>query len=197
MSKGEVMANFFQEYIKKLKTNLTQIDTQKFKEFVDILLRAREENKQIFILGNGGSAATSSHFACDLGKGTITDFEKQKRFRVISITDNISTISAIGNDLSYDDIFIEQIKNLLNPGDIVIGISASGNSTNVIKALEYANNLGAFTAGLIGFSGGKMKNIVDFSIISKEENYGIAEDIHLIIVHMVTQYIKEIISKEL
>src|SRR3972149_8977256 len=125
-----------EDYLASLRQTLSELSKAEIQRLVDLILSARAADKQIFVFGNGGSAATASHFACDLGKGTI-DREK-RRFRVISLCDQIPMMTAWANDANYSDIFIEQLRNLLNEDDLVIGISRSGNSPNVLKALEYA-----------------------------------------------------------
>ncbi|MDP2909931.1 MAG: SIS domain-containing protein [bacterium] len=181
---------FSKNYINSIKKAIDVLDLDKIEQVAQIIFNAYKNNKQIFIIGNGGSASTASHFACDLGKGTISDFKsKTKRFKVFSLTDNVATLMAFGNDLSFEEIFSEQLKNLVNPGDVVIVISASGNSQNLINGVECARDLGAKTIGLLGFkTGGKLADLVDCYIIAQDEHYGRSEDIHMIIVHMITNY---------
>lgn len=192
-----MIRNYFNSYIQDLKATLDEIDYTAFEQIVHFLLKARQQDKQVFIIGNGGSASTASHFACDLAKGTV-DYETIgfKRFRALSLTDNMAFITAVGNDLRYDDIFTEQLKNYLNPGDVVIGISASGNSPNIVKALRYAKSAGAVTIGLLGFTGGRAKEIVDAHLTASSRNYGIAEDFHLIVQHIMTQIIRRMLHGE-
>ena len=161
----------------------------KINEIVEVLLKARKENKTIYIMGNGGSASTASHFVSDLGKGTINP--NFPRFRTIALTDNIPVMLAWGNDSSYDDIFVEQLKNVLNPGDVVIGISGSGNSMNVLKAIEYANTNHAFTIGWSGFDGGKLNSLAKLSIVVPSHYMQRIEDIHLLLEHLITSLIRE------
>jgi len=187
------MDKFIAEYFSKLQEIFKNIEYNKIKKSVEIIIEKYRRDKQIFIIGNGGSASTASHFACDLGKGCNID--DGKRFKVISLTDNVSWMSAISNDISYEHVFIEQLKNYLQKGDLVIGISASGNSVNVIKAFEYAKAIGANTLGFIGFSGGKIKNLSDNWIYVRNYNYGQVEDFHLILEHIITQYIKKELEK--
>jgi len=156
---------------------------------IKTLREAREEDRTVFIMGNGGSAATSSHFVSDLAKGTIV--EGEKRFRTIALTDNIPIITAWSNDSDYSDIFVEQLKNLLRPGDVVIGISGSGNSKNVLKAVEYAKEHGATTIGFVGYSGGKLKEMVDIYILADIHYMQKAEDVHMLLEHMLTSAIRE------
>lgn len=179
-----------QEYLQKLHKGLEKINWNDVEEIARVIYTAGKNNKQIFILGNGGSASTASHMACDLGKGTLKNvYSTEQRLRVISLTDNVATLTALSNDVSFDEVFVQQLKNLVNTGDVVIGLSASGNSANVIKALEWAKKHGAVTIGLLGFDGGKLKSIVDHAIVFPEKHYGRSEDCHLIINHIITSYI--------
>ncbi len=189
--------NLASSYFTELKAAINKINSDDIQKIADILLEAYKNDKTVFILGNGGSASTSSHMACDLGKGTLKNVynQKEKRFRVISLTDNVATMTAFANDLSYDDMFVQQLHNLVNPGDVVIGISGSGNTPNVIKALMYAKEQGAVTVGLLGYEkGGKAKELVDHNITIQSNNYGVIEDLHLALDHILTtclSYMKE------
>lgn len=143
-------------------------------------------------MGNGGSAATASHFACDLAKGTIKDNPYiKKRFKVIALTDNIPLITAWSNDTDYSQVFIEQLRNLLNKDDVVIAISASGSSENVLKAVEYANQRGALTIGLTGFDGGKLKDIANKCLKVSSDSMERIEDVHLILEHLLCLWLRE------
>ena len=187
--------DFSKNYFENIKRNINEISLEKIKEVAEIIYSAYRNNKQIFVIGNGGSASTASHFACDLGKGTLKNFydDQEKRFKITSLTDNVATMMAFGNDLSFKDIFVQQLKNLLNPGDVVIGISASGNSPNIVKGIEYAKKIGAKTVGLLGFkTGGKLAELVDCGIIVQDNHYGRSEDIHLIIFHLIANYLTEL-----
>lgn len=194
--KGEKRMNMEElrkEYYEKLIKGLESVPAEDFEKIANILLEAREHNKQIFIFGNGGSAATASHFACDLGKGTIENLHdpQEKRFRVLALNDNMSTFSAIANDLSYEDVFAQQLQNLVEEGDLVIGISASGNSLNVIKAFLVAKAKGAKIIGFVGFDGGKMKTLCDTVLHFPEKSYQRSEDAHHIFQHLLMRYICE------
>lgn len=185
----ENIKNYPQEYFKELEKGIVGLDFAKIQKVIEVVFEAYRNNRQVFILGNGGSASTASHFACDLGKGTLQNVYdmKEKRFKVISLTDNVATLMAYGNDLSFDDVFVQQLNNLINEGDVVIGISGSGNSANVIKAIEYAKQCGAKTIGLLGFkTGGKMGGVVDYEITVADNHYGRIEDIHLALCHMIS-----------
>jgi D-sedoheptulose 7-phosphate isomerase len=149
----------------------------------DELVRAYREERRVYLFGNGGSAALASHFACDLGKGTISNCKDGKRFRVMALTDNIPLITAWANDSSYEDIFAEQLGNFLMPGDIALAISGSGNSPNVLRALKVATASGGTTIGMTGYSGGKMKSLCDYCIVIPSDNMQVIEDFHLSVSH--------------
>jgi D-sedoheptulose 7-phosphate isomerase len=184
---------FVSDYISRIKRILDDMQkydlTEKANAIVDVLLTARKENKTVFIMGNGGSASTASHFVGDLSKGTIVD--GYPRFKAIALTDNIPNMLAWGNDNCYEDIFVEQLKNFLNPGDVVIGISGSGNSKNVLRAIEYANAHNAITVGFSGFEGGKLKDLAQISLVVPSNYMQRIEDIHLLLEHMMTSLIRE------
>lgn len=182
---------FIKDYFTELKNTLDWLEGKEIKSVVDVLYQAYLSEKQVFIIGNGGSASTASHFACDLGKGTLQRIydNNEKRFKVISLTDNMALITALGNDLSYDDIFSQQLKNLIAPGDVLIAITGSGNSKNIIKAIELASQHGAITVGFVGFDGGKLKEKVKYCIHVKSSHYGRIEDVHLILEHLICSYL--------
>lgn len=169
-------------YIATLKQTLDKLDYDEVLSFIDVLLNAREEERSIFIMGNGGSAATASHFACDFNKGL--SHPGQKRFKIICLNDNVPSMMAYANDQSYEDIFVEQLKNFFQPGDVVIGISGSGNSANVVKAISWANKNGACTVCLVGYDGGKLKQIARKSVHVKVDDMQITEDVHMILDHI-------------
>lgn len=152
-------------------------------QVADRLLQCYEAGRTVFVFGNGGSAALASHFACDLGKGTCTGEKSQRRFKVMSLTDNMPLLTAWANDTSYDQIFAEQIRNFAEPGDIAFAISGSGNSPNVLRGLQAAREAGAFTIGLGGFQGGKMKSLCDLCIVIPSDNMQIIEDFHVSVSH--------------
>lgn len=175
------------DYLNQLKDLLDVFPHDRFKEIADALMSAYNGEKQIFIMGNGGSGATASHFACDINKGSC--FELKKKFKVICLNDNVPTILAYANDLSYNKVFIEQLKNFLKEGDVVIGISGSGNSENVIQAVSYAKENNAKTIGLTGFDGGKLAQIADIPLVASINDMQKVEDVHMIVVHMLMQYL--------
>ena len=188
-----MLHSFFNEYLDFLRKAISELDLKVLEHIVDMLQEAQENARQVFLFGNGGSAATASHFACDLAK--MAAVPGKPRLRAISLTDNIAMVTAIANDISYDDIFVEQMSVLWNQGDLAIGISASGNSPNVLKAIEYAKNHGGKTIGFSGFGGGKLARMVDVSIAFSASNYGVVEDMHLVLTHLISQAFRQRLQK--
>jgi D-sedoheptulose 7-phosphate isomerase len=188
------VVQFSKSYFHYLTEIFKKIDLYEVQSFVDMLLSARDSGSVIFFMGNGGSASTASHFANDLAFG-VNEYEKP--FKVMSITDNTSVITAIGNDYGYDDIFLRQLKIYGKSGDIVVGISASGNSQNLINAFEYATSVEIKTVALTAFDGGKMKEIADqgVHIPTGDKEYGPAEDLHMILDHLVGSYLARLVKK--
>ena len=172
-------------YLNRLKNTLDNLSRDEIENFINVLNAAREQGKNIFIMGNGGSAATASHYVCDFNKGASYMHDDKKRFKFICLNDNVASMMAYANDVSYDDVFVEPLKNYFNKGDVVIGISGSGNSKNVIKAIEYANQNGGITVGLTGYNGGKLKQIAKYSVNTNIDDMQISEDIHMIFDHMI------------
>jgi len=179
--------NHFEEYIKKEIEIIQQLDVVAIERVANLMLDTYHQGKQVFICGNGGSAASASHITGDFIKGASYGLEK--RWRFICLNDNITTMMAISNDISYEDIFVEPLKNFANPGDLFIGISGSGNSTNVVKAMEYAQASGLATVALCGFRGGKIREIADVNIYTPIMDMQITEDLHMMALHMIFQYI--------
>lgn len=178
---------FSLDYLEQLKKLLDVFPHERFEEIVNALISAYENEKHVFIMGNGGSGSTASHFACDINKGSCFDLEK--KFKVICLNDNVPTMLAYANDLSYSKVFVEQLKNFLQSGDVVIGISGSGNSENILNAVSYARGKGARTIGLTGFDGGKLAQIVDIPLVATVDDMQKVEDVHMIVVHMLMQYL--------
>jgi D-sedoheptulose 7-phosphate isomerase len=174
-----------EDYFITYRTILDGLPYAEIEKVTFRLLRAYEEGRTVFLFGNGGSAALASHFACDLGKGTSARCNGSRRFRVIALTDNLPLITAWANDTSYDNIFVEQLRNLLGAGDITFAISGSGNSPNVLRALEAGRVMGSTTIGLTGFMGGQMKALCDYCIVVPSDNMQIIEDFHLSVTHAV------------
>ncbi len=175
-------------YLRGLDDTLQNLERRGIDEIAQALLRAYKTRAAVFIFGNGGSAALASHLACDLGKGTAID--GHDRFRVLALTDNVPLMTAWANDSKYDDIFAEQIRNFVQPGDIAFAVSGSGNSPNVLKALQTAKAAGAFNIGLGGYQGGKMKNLCDLCVVVPSENMQVIEDLHLSISHCVFSIVR-------
>ena len=159
-----------------------RLDLESVNIVMGVLEKARLSGKNIFTCGNGGSASTASHLECDFNKGI--SYDQKIKYDIECLSDNVPMMMAIANDLGYEDIFVEPLKNKLKTGDIVIGISGSGNSENVVKALTYANNIGAETIAFTGYSGGRLKNIAKYNIHVQIDNMQIVEDVHLILDHM-------------
>lgn len=180
------------EYLNDVGFILNALPVEKIDEIINKLMNAYRDNKQIFLFGNGGSAATASHFACDLGKGTAA--QNNKRFRVYSLADNIPLMTAWANDTDYEFIFSEQMENFLENGDIVFALSGSGNSKNVLNALKLAKEKGVFTIGLTGYAGGKMKDLCDICLIVPSDNMQKIEDIHLVLCHVIFSRIRDRLS---
>jgi D-sedoheptulose 7-phosphate isomerase len=176
----------FEVYLAELKKSIDMVSRDRFLEIAETLLDAHGHEKTVFVFGNGGSASTASHMACDLGKGTV--LPGKKRFRIICLSDNIPLMTAWANDTSYENVFSEQLDNLVREGDVVVGISGSGNSPNVLKALELARRRKAKTVGLTGFKGGKMKSLCDVCLIVPSDSMQRIEDVHLIIEHALYAY---------
>lgn len=181
-------AAFASAYLGYLSGVLKEIDTHAIGRFIQTLVDARERGATIYFIGNGGSAATASHFANDLGIGTNS---YEKPFRAVSLTDNQAIITAVGNDFGYEEIFVRQLQILGRPGDVVVGISASGNSSNLVRTFEYAKTSGIKTIAITAFDGGKMKQMADdgIHVSTAPKEYGPAEDAHMILDHLVGAYL--------
>lgn len=180
-----------ENYVEEIKQVISNLDLNKIRNLADKIRDVKERDGTVFILGNGGSAVTASHWACDLGKGTLKRFyNDEKRLRVISLTDNVATITAFANDLSYDEIFSQQLKNLIKKDDLVIIMTGSGKSRNIINAINIAKTTGAYVFSLLGFDGGEVIHLSNQSIIIPSKNYGIIEDLHLMIGHLLTIHLK-------
>lgn len=172
----------FHTYFENSSQVMAGLPYAQIEEVAAHLERAYHDERTVFLFGNGGSAALASHFACDLAKGTAQQ-KVPKRFRVLSLTDNTSLVTAWANDTSYDLVFAEQLRNFIRSGDIAFAISGSGSSPNVLRALEVAREEGAINIGLTGFKGGKMRELCDLCVIIPSDNMQIIEDLHLSIAH--------------
>ncbi len=176
------MNNYFTQYIHEQQAALASIPVDKVSALVDIFRQALQHDRQIFVFGNGGSAANASHFVTDLGKGSSD--KTAKRFRCLSLNDNVSWMTALGNDYAYEDTFVRQLINFARPGDIIFTMSVSGNSPNLVKAVEWARQNSIYSIALVGGKKGKLANLADFVIIVDSEHYGRVEDAHMGICHM-------------
>jgi D-sedoheptulose 7-phosphate isomerase len=181
-------------YITLLQQTIDQLPRDEIVRVIDLLYSARFSGRQVFIMGNGGSASTASHFVCDLSKNTR--HEGWPRYKVIGLSDNMAVLSAYANDEGYENVFCEQLANLLMPDDIVIAISASGNSRNVVNAIQYAKNQNAFTIGFTGFDGGILGTLVDINLHIKSNIIEHVEDLHLVLEHMIIKSLKERVNSE-
>jgi D-sedoheptulose 7-phosphate isomerase len=187
--------NQYMQYANELKQTLDHLAWGTLEKIVARIHQARVEGKQLFIMGNGGSAATASHLACDLAKNINTS--SYSRLRVMALTDNMPLFSAAANDLGYENVFSEQLANWLQPNDLVLAISASGNSPNVLKAIKFAQSRKATTIGWSGYDGGKLADLADISFIVPNYSIEQIEDIHMMMAHMVTSGLRQISSEKI
>ena len=184
------------EYFDRVYAACNSVRVRDNQKLIQILEHAYDNNKRIFIFGNGGSGATASHFCEDLGKGTLNGKKDIKRFKTISLTDNTPYILAWANDEGYETIFEQQLRNLAEPGDVAIGISGSGNSMNVLRAIDYANKNSMISVGLTGFDGGRLKKIASHTVHIPIHDMGITECVHSILTHYITDYLREKINRD-
>lgn len=180
--------DFIDDYYKRFAEAILAFDKAPMTEVLAICDQVVANNATLWLAGNGGSASMADHSVCDISKGTHV--AGQPPFRTVSLTANNAILTALGNDISYDDVFSEQLKYYLHPGDALLMISSSGNSPNVVKACEYANAEGAATIAFVGFKGGKLKDIAKTVIHVDVDNYGIVEDAHMSLIHVLTQYMR-------
>ena len=183
-------ARFAGEYFAGLKQVVDRVDTRQVAALIEELQHAYDADRQIFIVGNGGSASTASHMACDLAKnvlGKLPDKTK-KRFRVMSMTDNVPLITALSNDLGFEHVFTEQLQLFARRGDLLLVVTGSGNSPNLIHAVERAREMGLRTAGLLGFNGGKVRPLLDTPVLVPDFSYGYVEDLHMVLDHLITAW---------
>ena len=177
------MNHWFSDYVTAQKAALDTIPVGEVRHLVEVLRTALAEDRQLFVIGNGGSAANSSHFATDLGKGASD--KVGRRFRVLSLNDNVSWMTAICNDYAYEDIFVRQLENYGNAGDVVLSLSVSGNSPNCVKALEWARKHGLKTIALVGGKRGRMAEIAEQVLVINDTHYGRVEDAQMTICHLI------------
>lgn len=169
------------DYFERVKVALDSIRKEDLNFLMNLLVEARDKGRCVFVMGNGGSASTASHYVCDFNKGI--SFGKEKMFKFICLNDNLPTMMAYANDISYDEIFVGPLRNFLSDGDVILGISGSGNSANVVKAIQYANEHGGITVGITGFDGGKVKQLSRYNVHVPVDDMQVAEDIHMILDH--------------
>jgi D-sedoheptulose 7-phosphate isomerase len=173
------------DYLNRVCDDIRNMDAAQIEAVSEVIESAYDNGRFVFIIGNGGSGANASHFCEDLAKCTLRDFESQKRLKVLSLTDNAAAIMAWGNDEGYDRIFVEQLKNLASPGDVLLAISGSGNSPNILKAVSWAIEHGLETVGITGFGGGKLKTLAHYNLHAPVDDMGIAESLHLVVFHWI------------
>lgn len=183
------MNPFLKNYLDQVSQLIQSFDIGKVDEIAGVLKRARDEDRQVFVFGNGGSAATASHFAVDMVKGASQN--RGKRFRIMALTDQVPTITAYANDIGYDVVFEQHLRNFARPDDVVIAISGSGNSPNVLRAVEYANSIGCVTVGLSGFEGGQLAALSQHAFVVPSNHMGRIEDCHMLACHLIAYYFME------
>ncbi len=186
---GSDRSDFLKSYKEKSLAALEKISENDVAQLIELLFAAREAGRQIFLCGNGGSAATASHFANDLGKGA--SWGHDKRFRVLALTDNVSWMTALANDTDYSQIFVEQLKNYARPEDLLIAFSGSGNSPNVLEVVQWANQNSMLTAGITGRPGGKLGEMARYPVFVESSHMGHIEEGHFLIQHLVGYYFME------
>lgn len=184
------------EYLAEVKSVLDSICDQ-LEPFIDELYRAYVEDRTIFLIGNGGSAANASHFGQDLSKGTLLSLSTKKRFRAIPLTDNVSFITALANDEGYETVFVGQLIALGRPGDVLVAISGSGNSPNVLRAVDYANGHGMRTIGVTGFSGGQLRQMARVNINIPSNDMGLVEGVHSVLFHLTALQLRQRVAERL
>jgi D-sedoheptulose 7-phosphate isomerase len=188
------MEQVVESYLERLRGAIDALPRDRLTVLGEMLYRAYRNEKQVFTLGNGGSASTASHIAADLAKNTIGP--NMRRFRITSLNDNAAIVTALANDLGYENVFSEQLQNLIRPGDLLIAVSASGNSPNVVKAIRYAQSRSAAVVGILGFDGGEAAKLADLAITVPVSHYGVVEDAHLIINHILVEHFKSRLAEE-
>ena len=191
---------FARGYLDEVSSNVAKLPLAQIVLFAETVERAYRDDRQVFVIGNGGSASTASHMACDLAKNiypAAVAGAAVRRFRVLSLTDNVALITALANDCGYDRVFAEQLSYYVRPDDLVIAISASGNSPNILEGLSTARAAGARTAALLGFDGGRARELADVAVVVDSRNYGHVEDAHLVVNHLVTAWMRRVVALSL
>ncbi len=194
----EQSRKYIKSFFDEIKKCIGEIDIAKVEQIAEVLYTAWKNDRQVFLLGNGGSASQASHMAADISKNTLGRVydPRIKRFRIMALTDNVSLMTAYANDVGYDEVFSQQLRNLINEHDVLIVITGSGNSPNVIRAVEYARDCNAITIGLLGFDGGKVRKMLDYDITVNSNNYGVIETVHPAIHHLMVGYFRQRIDNE-
>jgi D-sedoheptulose 7-phosphate isomerase len=186
-------AQHISDYLQTLQNVLNELSSQQIEEVLEVFEQAYLQDRTIYICGNGGSWATAGHWVCDYAKGTAC--AGARRLRMISLGDNVPLLTALGNDISYDSVFSEPVRTYVRKDDVVILITASGNSPNILEAAKAAREMGAVTVGLIGFGGGKLAGMVDHQITVSCKEYGPVEDLHMILDHITSMYMRKFIAQ--
>lgn len=186
----------FSSYKEYLNKAIDSVDPKQIENFIEVMMDAFRKERTIFVIGNGGSAASASHMAQDLSKGTRATVGQKKRFKALSLTDNTAFITALGNDDGFDTIFEQQLINFAKPGDVVLAISGSGNSPNIVKAIEWANSNGLITVGVTGFGGGKLREINHHSLHVPLDDMCSAESIHNVLFHYIVIELQSRVKSE-
>lgn len=186
----------FTSYREKFEKALQSVHCGEIPPVLDLFCRARKEGRTVFIIGNGGSAANASHACEDLMKGTLVDLEKQRRLRILSFTDNVPAITAWANDEGYERIFIEQLRTFARPGDLLVAISGSGMSANVIEAVRWANSEGLITVAFTGYDGGILRREARFTVHVPVQDMGIVEAVHSVLFHYFVSALRERFAEE-
>lgn len=182
--------DILRDYLGSVAGTIERLPRERIQAVLDELMRAYRDGRTVFVFGNGGSAATASHFACDLCKGTIAPGDRP-RLRAVALTDSVPLLTAWGNDVDYAAVFAEQLRNLGQRGDVALAISGSGNSPNVLRGVEEARALGMVTIGLSGFRGGKLSSLVDVPLVVDNHDMLQIEDAHLVVCHAMTTWLRE------
>jgi D-sedoheptulose 7-phosphate isomerase len=181
--------DFAEAYRKRTLESIETIDVAKVSQAIEWFRESRDQGRHIFVCGNGGSSATAAHFVCDMVKGA--SYNHPSRFRIMALGDQLPTLTAYANDLSYDAVFVEQLKNFAEPGDLFLAISGSGNSPNVLRAMEFANQAGCRTVSLTGRDGGQLGSMGHLNIHVPVPHMGRIEDAHMVVCHMICYYFME------
>lgn len=188
------MQDHVDRYLERLRGAMDGLPRERLSQLGEILFRAYRNDKQVLVMGNGGSSSTASHMAADLAKNTIGP--NMRRFRIMSLNDNAAIVTALANDLGYENVFSEQLTSLVGAGDVLIAVSASGNSPNILNAMRYARSRSAEVVGLFGFDGGQAVALADLAIIVPSDDYGVVEDLHLVINHILVDFFRDQLAVE-